>query len=187
MTTQKATAILEEEHRFIQKVAAAMAVLADHLELEQEVDAETLRDMVEFMRTFADRCHHGKEETYLFTALEKKGVPMHGCPMGALLGEHQRGRVIVAQLAETIESYTAGHPEARAPLIESLRGLTGLYPNHIWKEDYLLFPMADKILSPEEQQELLARFEAVEEPIGEDLHHRFERLANWLEEETRPR
>lgn len=186
MTTErKATVILEEEHRYIQQVVAATAVLAGRLQSGQEVAAETLRDTVEFLRTFADRCHHGKEETYLFSALEKKGVPMHGCPVGALLGEHQRGRAIVAQLAESTEAYAAGNPEARARLIESLLDLTGLYPSHIWKEDYLLFPMADKLLGSQEQRELLAAFEAAEEPIGADLHQRFERLANWLEEETR--
>jgi len=80
--------MLEEEHHSIQKVVGAMAVIAERLEMGQEVKAETLQNIVEFMRTFADKCHHGKEETHLFPVLEKKGVPVRGCPMGALIAEH---------------------------------------------------------------------------------------------------
>jgi hemerythrin-like domain-containing protein len=63
-----------------------------------------------------------------------------------------------------------------------LHGLIDLYPNHIWKEDYLAFPMADKILSDDEQRELSAKFEMVENEIGREAHHRFEELAKELEE-----
>ena len=66
---------------------------------------------------------------------------------------------------------------AKKNLLDNLRGLIGLYPNHIWKEDYLLFPMTDKILNADEQRELWEKFEAVEKTIGLDLHHRFEEFA----------
>ena len=65
------TEILEEEHHYIQKVVGAMAALAERLETGQDVDTAMLQSIVEFMRTFADNCHHGKEETHLFTLLER--------------------------------------------------------------------------------------------------------------------
>jgi len=181
--SDKPTKVLEEEHHFIQKVVGAMAVLAETLEAGKEVEEKTLHDIVEFMRTFADKCHHGKEETHLFPALEKKGVPMRGCPLGALIAEHQKGRVLVSELAEATEAYR-GNPLAKESLVKSLRGLTELYPNHIWKEEYLAFPMADKILSPAEQRDLSEKFEIVEKEIGLDVHQRFERFAKELEEKT---
>ena len=88
----KPTETLESEHRFIQKVVAASAILADQLAAGVDLDIEVLLGIVEFMRTYADRCHHGKEEDLLFPALERRGVPMRGCPVGALLGEHKLGR-----------------------------------------------------------------------------------------------
>ncbi len=88
MMEKKPTEMLEAEHHVIQKVVGAMAVLG------QEVEAKTLQGIVEFMRTFADKCHHGKEEIHLFPALERKGVPARGCPVGALLHEHQQGRAL---------------------------------------------------------------------------------------------
>lgn len=184
MQDKRPTDILEEEHHFIQKVVGAMAVLAEGLEMNREVEAETLQKIVEFMRTFADKCHHGKEETHLFPMLERKGVPLRGCPLGALLHEHQRGRELVKELAEAMEAYGGGNPAARSPLLKSLRGLTDLYPNHIWKEDYLAFPMTNKILSLEEQRELYENFEMVEEAIGRDVHQRFEQFADELEKKA---
>ncbi len=71
-----------------------------------ELATQSLNDLIEFMRTYADRCHHGKEETYLFPALERSGVPLTGCPVGALRHEHQAGRALVGQLAQAVAAYS---------------------------------------------------------------------------------
>lgn len=69
MTERTPTEMLEAEHRVIQKVVGAMAVVAEALEDDGEVEPDTLRDITAFMRTFADQCHHGKEETHLFPGM----------------------------------------------------------------------------------------------------------------------
>jgi hemerythrin-like domain-containing protein len=181
---QKPTDILENEHHVIQKVVGTFAVFAEELEAGREVKPETLREILEFMRTFADKCHHGKEETHLFPLLERRGVPVRGCPMGALIGEHQRGRMLVTGLAAATETYAKEGASAMRPVLDNLRSLMDLYPSHIWKEDYLLFPLTNKILSAEEQRELREKFEAVEVAIGADVHHRFEQAAEKLDKET---
>ena len=81
MVTDSPTEMLEAEHRVIAKVIGAVPVLADQLDAGQAVDVGLLRDIVEFMRAFADQCHHGKEELLLFPLLGKKGVPLQGCPV----------------------------------------------------------------------------------------------------------
>jgi hemerythrin-like domain-containing protein len=178
------TEMLEEEHHYIQKVIGAMAVVAETLESGQGVESGTLQSIVEFMRTFADKCHHGKEETHLFTLLESKGVPVRGCPIGILTVEHQRGRALVSALASATEMYSKNDESARKSIIQTLKLLTELYPGHIWKEDYLLFPMTNKILNADEQKNLRHLFETVEKTIGLDVHQRFEQLAEKLERET---
>jgi hemerythrin-like domain-containing protein len=182
---QGPTDILEAEHRVIEKVVGAAAILADELESGQAVEPATLEAIVEFMRTYADRCHHGKEEAELFPALERKGVPMHGCPIGALTGEHQQGRTLVAGLAEATASYASGNPAGQPALVQGLRGIVNLYPTHIWKEDYLLFPMANKVLDEADQRDLLQRFARVEATMGPDTHQRMEQSAEALAESTR--
>lgn len=176
----QATEILEAEHHVIQQVVGVMAVMAEGLETGREADVGTFRKLVEFMRGFVDRCHHGKEEVHLFPALEKKGVPVSGCPLGILLHEHQSGRKLVTELAEAVEASAAAGATARERIVGSLRGLIELYPGHIWKEEYLLFPLAEKILSPEELVELAEKFAKVEEEMGHEVHRRFEALGEQL-------
>ena len=100
MSTSKPIEMLEAEHRVILKLVGVMSVLADALEASKPVQAQTLLELVEFMRTFADKCHHGKEEKHLFPALANRGVPMQGCPVGALMHEHEKGRALVDALEQ---------------------------------------------------------------------------------------
>lgn len=184
MTSKSPTQILEEEHLIIAKVVGAAPVLADRLEAGQLVGAETLLEVVEFMRIFADKCHHGKEEELLFPALAKKGIPMQGCPVGALTAEHVRGRELVKELANAVDAYKSSDLAVSGEIVKSLRGIAELYPNHIWKEDYLLFPMTEKVLSTEEQHSLYCQFQLVEERVGPDVHHRLEQFAERLAAST---
>ena len=181
MAEKKPTDILEEEHRIIEKIVKAMAVLIKKLELDKDIGIEDLRNITEFMRIFGDKCHHGKEEKELFPLLEKKGVPMQGCPISALIHEHEMGRNLVKGLVEATVTYEKKYPLAKDALLKQLRGLTNLYPNHIWKEDYLFFPMTNKILNDIEQKDLQAKFEMVEKEIGVDTHIRYERLAEEID------
>jgi hemerythrin-like domain-containing protein len=181
MSEATAVEMLEAEHRVIQKMVAGMSVLAEQLEGGERVDVSLLESIVVFLRTFADRLHHGKEESFLFPALIRRGVPSQGCPIGGLTMEHQKGRVMVGELADAIRGYAAGEPPARENLVKSLRALVAFYPSHIWKEDYLLFPLAGKVLTPEDQQELSDKFETVERELGLDVHEGFDKVAAELE------
>jgi hemerythrin-like domain-containing protein len=162
-----------------------MAPLAETLEKGGNVDPDTLRGIVQFMRTFADKCHHGKEEKHLFTSLEKKGVPVSGCPLGILLLEHQKGRTLVTKLSEFTESYAGGDSATRPEIAKCLHELMHLYPGHIWKEEYLLFPMSGKIVPPDEQKAMTQDFEEVDKTFGPNLHDQFLETALKLEESAR--
>lgn len=172
---------LEAEHRAIQRVAARMTVLADRAEEGGDVDVAQLERIVEFLRIYADRCHHGKEEASLFPTLQNRGVPSHGCPLGGLTLEHQKGRGMVGELAVAIRAYQENEPEARAGLVKSLRDLTTFYLNHIWKEDNLLFPLADRLLQLEDNEALAASFARVNAELGVGEYELFERFSKELD------
>ena len=184
MVTDSPTEMLEAEHRVIAKVIGAVPVLADQLDAGQAVDVGLLRDIVEFMRAFTDQCHHGKEELLLFPLLGKKGVPLQGCPVGALTAEHARGRALVKELVDAVDAHQEGEPSAKETVIGALRGIAALYPNHIWKEDYLLFPMTNKVLNVEELQLLSGEFQKVDERIGLSQYQRLEAFAEHVAEIT---
>lgn len=177
---QRATEALEREHKVIQKVVAVMAQLVAQLELRHTVNEDLLRDVLQFMRVFSDQCHHGKEEGYFFPYLESKGVPSTGCPLSALKGEHAKSRQLLADLNSATDSYISDPEKGRLTLVQVLQSLVALYPAHIWKEDYLLFPMADKILRDTDEEVLLRQFEIAEESLGTHAHETFEKLADDL-------
>lgn len=178
--SSKPIAELSTEHELIQKVVAGLAVLESRMSGGGPVNAALLRRIVKFLREYADVLHHGKEEALLFPALERRGVPAHGCPVGALLAEHKRGRVLVAEFAEAIEAYASGADGAVAGLAATMRALAELYPAHIWKEDYLLFPMSEKVLGTQGLLNLSTQFEEVNRTVGEAVVARAEALAAEL-------
>ena len=66
----KPTEILSSEHRVIEQVLDCLDQIITGAERTGKLDSAAATDAVDFFRTFADQCHHGKEETHLFTALE---------------------------------------------------------------------------------------------------------------------
>jgi hemerythrin-like domain-containing protein len=72
----------------------------------------------------------------------------------------------------------------RSPLVETLRGIVDLYGNHIWKEDAMVFPMADKILTPADQNELSEKFAEVDHTVGWDVISRLGQFAKGLGQRT---
>ena len=171
--------MLVHEHQYILKVVHALSVVDDDLDRGRPVDAELIRKVVLFMRDFADKCHHAKEEAILFPAMERKGVPKTGCPLQGLVAEHVKGRQLVTALAAAADAYAQGSPDAVEALRGSISGIRQLYPNHIWKEDEMVFPMAERLFSPEELEGMQLLFDKAEVELGQD-HERYVRFADEM-------
>jgi len=175
------TKVLSEEHRVIEVVLDVLEGIAAKAEEDNKLDKESAEQAVDFIRNFADRCHHGKEEDHLFTALVAKGMPREGGPVGQMEHEHVLGRQFVKGMADNIPAASTGDTRALGTYLSHARGYIQLLRAHIQKEDRVLFPMADRVLSEKEQQSLLATFETVEsEHMGEGTHDKYLRLAETL-------
>jgi len=179
---QRATDSLEQEHRTIEKILRVAGVLVDELAENRDIDDDILRDLCQFLRVYGHQCHHGKEESYLFLMLEGHGVPEEGCPLGALRHEHERSRVLTQELVQASAEYAANRHVGSSALSAVLRNIAQFYPAHIWKEEYLLFPMANKVLSEEDNRRLLKEFKSVESDIYSYAHESYEQLATELED-----
>ncbi len=178
MTT--ATEALEREHRTIEKVLAVMARLQEQVALDHAVEPEVLRDLLQFMRIFCDQYHQAREESYLFSLLEERGIPATGCPIATLKSEHGTILRLVNELSESTAAYLADRRLGKLNLKEALHKLVTFFPGHIWKEDYLLFPMAEKVLSSSDQEMLLEQFDVAEFDMGGRVNEEFEALAENL-------
>ena len=106
----KPTEILSGEHRIIEQVLDCLEKMAQKCEAEGRLDKTSAEQAVDFFRNFADRWHHGKEETYLFPAMEAKGFHAMAVPTGVILEEHEQGRAMSGAWPQR----SRGLPPARA-------------------------------------------------------------------------
>lgn len=169
-----ATRILMEEHRVIERALNALARLSVKLGSRQTPPESVLTDATDFIAGFADACHHGKEEHKLFPMLATVGMlPTEG-PISVMLTEHEQGRAYNREMRATSARLFVGDEGARQQLVDAISGYIALLRLHIKKEDNALFPMADRLLSEDQQAQLIEQFDQVErEEMGEGKHEEY--------------
>ena len=112
------------DHRIIERMIRVMGEELHRLEIGKEVDTAFIVTAVDFIRMYADRCHHGKEEDILFRELQKKSISEeHKRIMNELLEEHRWGRKTTGRLAEANAKYIDGDKKALVVISECLRSL----------------------------------------------------------------
>jgi hemerythrin-like domain-containing protein/uncharacterized protein (DUF2249 family) len=175
------TQVLMEEHTLILQALDALERKIAQVESGAPPDRAYFEKAVEFLRTFADKCHHGKEENLLFkTMVEEIGMPRHGGPIAVMLSEHELGRSLIRGIADGAAAL-GKDPAAAKQVIESGRAYIQLLRGHIDKENTILFPMADQFMGPEDQGRLAAEFERFEaEETGAGVHAASLRLLEEL-------
>lgn len=163
----KATQDLRKEHDAILHVLKILdkMILADTK--EDVVKLQYYNELVYFLKIFADKCHHGKEENYLFEELVNNGVLNEGGPIGVMLQEHKQGREYIALMNKALESKDLTKFNTNAT------NYRDLLKRHIEKENNDLFVMADELLDDAKQDELFEKFEQHEErAIGHGVHEK---------------
>lgn len=172
----KATEILSAEHRVIEKVLDGLEAMAARFQTKGRIEKEPAIQAIEFIRNFADRYHHGKEEVHFFPRMEARGFPRDGGPTGVMMHEHEMGRDFVRGMAEAVE---AGQVES---FVRSAEAYVDLLRQHIEKEDHCLFSMADTAFDAKDQQELADLFEKSARAELAGLHETYLAVAQKIEE-----
>ena len=168
--TGSPTQILKDEHTLILEALDGLERKLAALEAGATPDRAYFEKAVKFIRTFADECHHGKEEDLLFKTMVDRGFPLQGGPIAVMLSEHETGRAYVREMAEASAS-VGQDPAAAEKIIRNGRAYIQMLRPHIDKENMILYPMADNMLSPQDQTQLGEAFERFEtEKIGADVH-----------------
>ena len=167
------------EHRLIERMISTIKVSLLQIESTQTVDPVFVDKVVDFIRTYADRTHHGKEEDILFRELSKRALSAKDQRvMKELIEEHVFGRQVTKTLVEANTRYRNNDESALADIIDQLRILTGFYPNHIEKEDKVFFPAYSVYLTNEEDQKMLAEFFKFDQRM---IHEKYRSVVQGLE------
>lgn len=140
------TQVMVREHQLILRMIALLEQNVALMEQGRFRNWQFFLDAVDFIRNYADRFHHAKEEDVLFVELISNGMPEKQSPIEAMHMEHDQGRAFVRSMAEAAEQAVAGEPGQIAIIAENARGYITLLREHIEKEDSILYPLAERIL-----------------------------------------
>ena len=153
------TDILRNEHVLILRALDLLEAAAGRLETGQGPPDGWWEDALGWFRGFADRNHHAKEEDLLFPAMIRAGVPSGGGPIDVMLEEHERGRALVRAMGGPAGAARAAYAREYVALLRA----------HIDKENDVLFPLADAVLTDDEQREMEHGFETVAAALGREV------------------
>jgi len=144
------------EHRLIEKMLQVIKSLLEDIQTEKKEDPVQVEKVIHFIRAYADRCHHGKEEEILFLALGRKAIsPEHQRMMDELIEDHKLGRKITMSLAEANRRYQNGDAAALSAVADGFRSLVEFYPQHIRREDREFFIPIMGYFSNEEKEAMI--------------------------------
>ncbi len=157
------TKILMDEHKNILKLIEALDKEAGFLESGKQINKEFFIKAIDFIRSYADKFHHAKEEDILFKEFTKAAEEgcVHCNPVEQMLHEHDLGRGFVKGVEEALKENN------KTKLAENAKGYVNLLKEHIFKEDNILYPMAERALGKQEEN-MIKKFMEVEKEKKED-------------------
>jgi hemerythrin-like domain-containing protein len=178
--------LLMIEHRLIERLLNLMEQEFSRIKANMDVDPEFafvdpvfIDTAVDFIRTYADSCHHGKEEDILFKALAGKDLsPEHRQVMDELIKDHAWARQTTASLVKAKEGYLLESPGALSDLMGLMEEMIGFYGQHIEKEDKHFFVPCMTYFSDAEKAEMLGRMHEFDRQL---IHAKYRGVVETIE------
>lgn len=171
---------LVAEHDIIERGLDVLAKMVARIESGGSVPGDFPKWVPAFFSQFADKCHHAKEEDLFFPLLKERGIPEEGGPIGVMLHEHDVGRDCVRRMREASE----GDEFDAAKFATAAKEFIPLLRQHIFKENNVLFKMAEQVLSEGDDDEMDGKFSQVEQERElAGMHERYAaEVARWEDE-----
>ncbi len=162
---------LVDEHVLIKRLLALIPTITDFVENSETVDKDLVMNCIDFIRGYADKFHHMKEEDILFKYVDEQSEIIK-----IMYEDHVTGRNHVKNVVEGAENGN------KAQIKEHLNGYRDLLTQHIKKEDEILYPWIERQMSDNQIGELFQRCSAADASVGEELPRRYEKFIIDLEE-----
>lgn len=169
----KPRGLLMIEHRLIEKVFIVAQQKAISM-TDMDYNPLFIETIVDFIKTYADRTHHGKEEDILFTELAGKKLDADNLRiMNELIDEHKQARAKVKEIVALNEKYKGGDRTVVPAITTAVIWLAGFYPVHIKKEDAVFFLHTEKYFNETELHNLLNRFHEFDRQM---IHEKYQNV-----------
>ena len=167
------------EHRLIERMIKLLSLELDRIKNKKEVNIAFIGNAIDFIRTYVDRCHHGKEEDILFRELKKKNISgAHTKIVDELMAEHVYGRETTKMLLDAKEIYIKGEVSKMNDISKQISKLIEFYPKHIKKEDKDFFIPCMKYFDSQEQDNMLSEFCDFDKKL---IHEKYRKIVELYE------
>jgi hemerythrin-like domain-containing protein len=147
--------MLVDEHVLIKRLVALIPAIVENLDAKSEEGRQIILDTVDFIRSYADKFHHAKEEKILFKYFDDS-LDM----LQVMYEDHKQGRGHVQAILEALDS------KDETAIAKHLTAYGALLSQHIKKEDEILLPWMDRNLSISRIGKLFKEFKAADDNIG---------------------
>jgi len=160
---------LVDEHKLIKEFLALVPELCEIVQKDLQGSRQIILQSVEFIRQYADKFHHAKEEDILF-AYAKGNEDI----LNVMLEDHKKGRYYVKSVLLGLETEDASF------ITYSLKHYRELLTEHIKKEDEILYPWIERAMSASDIDNMEAEFNIAEVAFGEDFTEKWQAFVNSL-------
>lgn len=150
---------LVDEHDNIKILLENIPKICNRMVKSGNIDKDLVLKCVEFIRMYADKYHHSKEEDILFKYADETSDIIK-----AMHEDHNTARGYVRQIVKGVEE------EDLYLIIENLTDYGKLLKQHIKKEDEILYPYIERMLSKEQLEKLDEEFDNVNKAVINGFH-----------------
>ena len=165
------------EHRLIERMIKLLKAKHVAMAETEKLDLNFVVVTTDFFRTYADRCHHGKEDI-LFSELARKNLSeIDKKTMQELIEEHKHARKTVTDLLQIVTTHAKNDTDSTDEALDLLKVLTEFYPRHIEKEDKHFFFPCMNYFTPAEQQRMLQEFWEFDKKM---IHEKYTKIIEEL-------
>jgi hemerythrin-like domain-containing protein len=178
---ENVTNVMVEEHKLILRMIVLVEKNSALVEEGKFTDWQFFLDAVDFIRNYADRFHHAKEEDTLFVALIANGMPEENSPVAAMHMAHDVGRGFVRGMEEGATKALAGELGQEATITVNARGYAALLREHIHTEDNILYPLAERILPETVRPAMVEAYNRAEAAVPADFTNLYTQMVERYE------
>lgn len=177
------TQALVDEHKLILRMIALLEKNAPQTAEGRYRNWQFYLDGIDFIRQYADRFHHAKEEDVLFKALIDNGMPKDHSPVAAMLMEHDQGRNFVRAMESAVHEAQSGRTDTWQAVAENALGYAALLRDHIAKEDDILYPLAERVIPETMRAVILQGYQTAEALVPSGFSERYASIVAQYEQE----
>ncbi len=163
---------LVDEHVLIKRWLALIPKFVENLDVESEEGRQLILAAVDFIRSYADKYHHAKEEEILFKYFDEESDILR-----TMRADHEKARGHVRAVLEALER------RDKDAIAEHLTAYGELLAAHVLKEDEILYRWMDRNLSMTQVGELFSKFAEVDEKMDKEVIDRCKTFVVRLEKE----